>query len=172
MIKTLGVEDFEEFCRVRLKSLEEYPVAYSSMPQFFKDASLEMKMNLLSDSEGESSNFINGYYKENKLIGLIGFRRESRDSVAHKGTIWGFYVSADFQEQSIGKALLNSLIKKVSSDKDIKYIRLMVAENCERAISLFKSFEFKEYGMEIDSISDGVYFYNQIYMQKFIEEVI
>ena len=49
MIRNLTRSDYEEYYRVRLKSLQQYPVAYSSMPKFFTDATLEMHIKFLTN---------------------------------------------------------------------------------------------------------------------------
>ena len=166
MIRNLTPKDYEEFCRIRLESLKTYVVAFSSMPEFFINASKEMKLNLLEESASESSNFILGYFQDEKLLGLIGFRRETRESVSHKGSMWGFVVDFDNQSKGIGKDLIDAYINQIRKDKNIKYIRLMVATVCERAIKLFTSAGFIQYGLETESISDGKNFFDQIYMKK------
>ncbi|MCB0368433.1 MAG: hypothetical protein KDD45_03090 [Bdellovibrionales bacterium] len=45
---------------------------------------------------------------------------------------------------------------------------LLVAASCKEAISLFEQVGFDNYGIEKESISDGETFYDQIYMQKFL----
>jgi ribosomal protein S18 acetylase RimI-like enzyme len=136
------------------------------MPEFFIKAPKEMKMKLLEESEQGSSNFLLGYFQDNKLIGLIGFRRETRESVLHKGSMWGFVVDYHAQGKGIGKELINSYLNILKQDDTIKYVRLMVATNCEKAIKLFKSSGFEQYGFETQSISDGKKFFDQIYMKK------
>lgn len=165
VIRNLGKNDFEEYYRVRLKSLQEYPVAYSSMPQFFIDATREMHLKLLEDSESDSSFFLKGYFEDGKLLGIIGMKPETRESVAHKASMWGFYVDPEYQGTGIGKKLLEEFLRDAKDDSTLKYVRLMVANSCEKAISLFRSFGFKEYGLETMSISDGNSFYDQLYMK-------
>jgi len=165
MIRNLTTNDLKEFCRVRLNSLNKYPVAYSSMAQTFINASDDIKMAMLKDSESESSNFIKGYFKGDTLIGLIGLKRETRESVAHKGTMWGFYIEPEYQEKGYGKLLVQELFNEVKDDESLKYVRLQVADSCEKAIRLFKSAGFCQYGLEPESITDGTTFYDQIYMK-------
>ncbi len=168
MIRNLTYDDFNEYYRVRLKALEEFPLAYSSMPKFFKEAPHEMHKKLLEDSASNSSFFLKGYFEDNKLLGLIGLKPETRESVSHKASLWGFYVDPEFQGNEIGKLLLEALLKDASNDKGLKFVRLVVASTCEKAIKLFHIAGFEKYGCERDSISDGKKFYDQIYMQKFL----
>lgn len=74
MIRRLLTTDYDEFCRFRLKSLNSFPIAFSSMPEFFVNAPKEMKMRLLEMSEGPSGSFILGKFLNHSLIGMIGFR--------------------------------------------------------------------------------------------------
>lgn len=165
MIRNLTPKDFDEFCRVRLTSLETYPIAYSSMPKFFIEAPDKMKMALLTDSESDSSNFIKGYFEDDKLVGVIGLRRESRESVNHKASIWGFYVAPKHQGKSIGRKLIEALIQDTLSDLRLKYLRLMTAVSCEKAVSLFNSVGFKQYGLEPASIQFDDVYHDQVYMK-------
>jgi len=168
MIRNLSKQDFSEYYRVRLKALEKYPLAYSSMPKFFKEATQEMHDNLLHDSGSDSSFFVKGYFENKKLIGIIGLKPELRESIAHKASLWGYYVDTKFQRKGIGQKLLDSLLNDATNDQKIKFVRLVVCKTCENAISLFHKAGFIDYGVERESISDGRTFYDQVYMQNFV----
>lgn len=166
MIRNLNPDDFEEYYRVRLNALEENPVAYSSMPKFFRECPREKHLDLLRDSASDSSFFVKGYFDEGKLLGIIGMLPETRECVDHKASLWGFYVDPAYRGQRIGDSLIKSFLKEAIRDPKLRGVRLMVATPCEAAIHLFKKNGFLQYGREIESIRDldGVY-YDQIYMQ-------
>ena len=166
MIRNLSEKDFDEYYRVRLKALNDYPLAYSSMPKFFEEATQEMHDNLLKDSASESSFFLKGYFEDEKLLGLIGLKPEGRESVAHKASMWGFYVDPEHQGKGIGRKLLDEFLREATQDEQLMYIRLMVCVTCERSIKLFHKAGFVDYGLEKKSISDGKDFYDQLYMQR------
>ena len=155
MIRNLTPDDYDEYYRVRLSSLQQYPVAYSSMPKFFIEASREMHVKLLADSASDSSLFIKGYSENGKLLGIIGMLPETRECVDHKASMWGFYIDPDYQGKQIGTKLLNAFLIDTVNDPRLKGVRLMVAVNSEAAISLFYKVGFKKYGQERDSIRDG-----------------
>ncbi len=168
MLRNLNENDFDEYYRVRLQSLEEHPVAFSSMPKFFVNASKEMHMKLLADSGSDSSFFVKGYFEGQKLVGLLGVMPETRESVAHKASLWGFYVDPRYQKKMIGRQLLDAALADTSDDQRIKYLRLVVSVSCKRAIELFHKAGFQDYGLEREAITDGSAFYDQIYMQKYV----
>jgi ribosomal protein S18 acetylase RimI-like enzyme len=163
VIRNLTPNDLEEFCRVRLNALQQYPVAYSMMPELFKEAPIEAKLSQLRDSESDTSNFIKGYFDNGKLIGIIGFLVSTRASVAHKGTMWGFYVDPEYQSKGIGRRLLCAYLDEVNKDQSIVVHRLMTPVNGENAIKLFESVGYIKYGQEPDGISDGEKLYDQCY---------
>ncbi len=165
MMRNLTADDYEEYYRVRLNSLQQYPVAYSSMPKFFVETSREMHMKLLADSASDSSLFVKGYFEEGKLLGIIGMLPETRECVDHKASMWGFYVDPDYQGKKIGTKLLRAFLTDAGNDPRLRAIRLMVAVNSEAAISLFYKAGFEKYGQERDSIRDGETYFDQIYMQ-------
>src|SRR5262245_8595847 len=110
MIRNLCPSDYDEYYRVRLQSLEQYPVAYSSMPKFFIEASREMHLKLLADSASDSSFFVKGYFDNGKLLGIVGMLPETRECVDHKASLWGFYVDPEYQNNKIGTKLLTEFL--------------------------------------------------------------
>jgi len=167
MIRNLENRDFDEYYRLRLKALEENPVAFSSMPRFFKECPKEKHLALLDDSASGSSFFVKGYFEHKKLLGLIGMLPESRESVDHKASLWGFYVDSDHQNKKIGTKLIKSFLEDAQKDQKLRSIRLVVATPCQSAIHLFRKHGFVDYGCEKESIRDmDNQFYDQIYMQK------
>jgi ribosomal protein S18 acetylase RimI-like enzyme len=165
-IRNLGPSDFDEYYRVRLRALQEEPVAYSSMPKFFIECPKEKHLELLRDSASDSSFFVKGCFDDEKLVGLIGMLPETRECVDHKASLWGFYVDPAYRSKKIGDRLVKAFLEDALNDAKLRGIRLMVATPCEAAIHLFRKNGFLEYGREQESIRDldGV-FYDQIYMQ-------
>ena len=166
MLRNLNENDFDEYYRIRLKALEEYPTAYSSMAEFFRECPKEKHLALLKNSGSKSQFYLKGYFKNDVLIGLIGMKPETRSSVDHKATLWGFYVDPAFQGKGYGKKLLESFLMDASKDQKLKTVRLIAATNCKRALALFESVGFIKYGVEKEGIKHDGNFFDQQYMQK------
>ncbi len=165
MIRNLTRADFNEYYRVRLKGLQEYPVAYSSMPEFFINASQKMHDDLLDDSASDSSFSLKGYFENEKLLGLAGLKPETRQCVDHKASLWGLYVDQDYQRNKIGSKLIHALLIDAIKDKKLRHIRLAASVSCKNAVDLFYKTGFEKYGLERNSIREGSIFHDQVYMQ-------
>ena len=166
MLRNLNENDFDEYYRLRLKALEENPLAFSSMAEFFRECPKEKHLELLRDSGSDSQFYLKGAFKDEKLVGLIGMKPESRACVDHKATLWGFYVDPAFQNIGIGEKLLSSFLMDALKDKKLSSIRLIAAENCSAALKLFKKAGFKKYGVEPKGIKHEGSFFDQVYMQR------
>ncbi|MEZ4740884.1 MAG: GNAT family N-acetyltransferase [Bdellovibrionota bacterium] len=164
IIRNLNEEDFHEYYRIRLKSLEENPVAYSSMPKFFRECPKEKHLSLLKDSGGNSRFFVKGYFEENCLLGIIVMLPESRECVDHKASMWGD-VDSNYQGRGIGTRLLSSFLDDARAEKCLEVSVLWLLLHVS-AIHLFKKFGFEEYGREHESIRDlDNKYYDQLYLQ-------
>ena len=169
MIRKLISDDHEQFSKLRLLGLESYPVAFATMASDWNNAKPEQTITPLKDSESESSNYVFGAFEKDQLVGLIGLKREVRQSVDHKGSLWGLIVAPDYQRKGYGRLLLSAAIDEAKK-MNLLYLRIVTATSSANAISLFNSVGFCQYGLEENSIKDGKQFYDQIYMKLLVQE--
>jgi ribosomal protein S18 acetylase RimI-like enzyme len=168
MIRQLDQNDSREYYEIRLKGLQLHPEAFGTGAEDWSKATNEQVRSLLENSSPDD--FVLGAFQSNKLAGVIGLKREKKHSVGHKGTIWGLVVLPEFRNQGIGNALVKALIEKVSSNKEIKYVRALVTITELNAIPIFESNGFKNYGLELRGIKEGENYYNQSYMMFDIQK--
>jgi GNAT superfamily N-acetyltransferase len=154
IFRQLVTTDHEQFASLRLLGLSNW-----------QNATPEQTLAPLRESEGESDNFILGAFIDSKLVGLIGFKREARDSVKHKGTFWGFYVHEDYQSTGIGKELLQNAILCAKKIIGIRYARAVITITSNTAIELSEQLGFKKYGVEEEGIADDINYYDQFFMK-------
>jgi ribosomal protein S18 acetylase RimI-like enzyme len=108
--------------------------------------------------------FVLGAFLNEKLVGVIGLKREKKHSVSHKGTVWGLVVLPECRKQGIGGKLLGSLVEKALEHEELKFIRAVVTVTDINASHVFKSQGFVQYGLEQRGIKEGTAFYDLCYL--------
>ena len=127
MIRKLTSSDHSHFRDFRLLGLELNPVAFATMASTWRNASPEMTISALKDSESESSSVVLGSFDGDTLVGMVGLKRDGRESVGHKATLWGLFVAPESQRKGIGKALLDEAIKE-ARNLGLRYLRLITRD--------------------------------------------
>ena len=165
MIRILTSADHASFRELRLRALQQHPVAFATSAEAWAKASPERTVAFLQDSESPSPNFILGSFEGDRLTGMIGLRREGRASVDHKGSLWGFFVLPDFRRTGTGRALLKEALARAAG-MEMRYVRIVTATSSEAALALFEAQGFERYGLEPDGIKDDDGYYDQVFMLR------
>lgn len=163
MIRRLEKSDSEVYFKFRLHGLELHPESFGSGAKDFSKATNEQIKALLSKPLIED--FVLGAFVENELAGVIGFKREPKLAVSHKGTVWGLFVHPDHRGSGLAKSLLSQLIKVSSENTETEYLRALVTTSNSNAVKLFESAGFKKYGLEEHGIKVGSEYYDQAYLK-------
>jgi ribosomal protein S18 acetylase RimI-like enzyme len=161
-IRQLSGLDSNSYYRLRLMGLELHPEAFGTGAEDFKKATDDQVKALLDKSSKDD--FVLGAFHDAELVGVIGFKREYKHSVSHKGTIWGLFVTPKQQRRGIAKGLLKRLVGTVSENVEIDYIRAIVTVD-SGAVSVFKSLGFSQYGLELRGIRTGTNYFDQSYVR-------
>lgn len=162
MIRKLQPIHREAFKQLRRESLDSHPGIFGSTPdQDFTDQQIT---NIL-DPRNETD-FVLGYFEEEKLCGILGFARPSKTKRAHKGHLWGFYVKPEHLSRGTGRLLLDEIIHIVKSDPSIEILLLTVTNRSEPAYKLYEEAGFTTYGVEKKALKlpDGIYL-NEVLMR-------
>ena len=162
IIRQLDSGDSKAYYEIRLAGLKLHPEAFGTGAEDWSKATDTQIIELLEKSSRDD--FVLGHFQDGKLIGVIGLKREKKHSVAHKGTVWGFFVMPDFRKRGIGEALLKALIEKTSSHEELKHLRAVVTVTRLNVAHLFESSGFTKYGLEPRGIKEGSNFYDQSYL--------
>lgn len=105
--------------------------------------------------------FTLGAYIEDKLAGVVSFERDGqqREKLRHKGTLFRMYVSSNYRNLGIGKALIEALLSKTRTIENIEQINLTVISHNTNAIKLYEKFGFVIFSKEVNAIKwKGKYF--------------
>ena len=152
-IRALTEDDAGDFQRLRLRALEEHPDAFGSSYEAESALSLETVAARMRRTAESPHAFTLGAYRDGKLVGMVGFYRDSLSAkVRHKGHVWGMYVAAERQGEGVGRALMRELIARAERVPGLEQVHLDVVSRNEVARSLYASLGFETYGVEPNAL--------------------
>ena len=157
-VRSLNENDAHSFQELRLKGLQEHPDAFASTYEREIAYSMDFVAERLRRTAKSSNNFTLGAFRQEKLLGLIGFYRKTGEKEEHRGHIWGMYVRSDEQRKGIGKALLADAIERAESLCGLGQIELCVVTRNKPARGLYASLGFASCGIDPRALFvDGEY---------------
>ncbi|MEZ4605617.1 MAG: hypothetical protein R2865_02100 [Deinococcales bacterium] len=89
IIRPLFEADVVQYREMRLEALRLEPTAFASDYESTLSQPLDFFKLRLTQNQHR---FVLGAFVGEVLLGNIGFHREERSKMAHRGTIWGVYV--------------------------------------------------------------------------------
>ena len=165
MIRRLTPTDADAFSAMRLLGLELHPEAFGTGAEAWRKATPAQRGARLEPADKPGDRFVLGAFDEDTLIGLIGFRREGKARVRHKGSLWGLFVHPDHRRRGVGAALLDTALEEARGGEGMRYVRVVVTLANEDAVRLFESSGFTRFGLEAGGLClDGVDL-DQVFMQ-------
>ena len=155
-------------CRdLRLVALREDPTAFSSSYEEERDIPLSRVAERLAPT---SDNIVLGAFEDGALIAMGGLARERYRKLAHKGVIWGVYVTPMFRKRGVARRLLTEMIRQAESMPGLSQLNLGVNAANPAAIALYESVGFQRFGVERGFMSvDGV-MQDEIHMSRSIAQ--
>ena len=156
-IRILNESDAQLYQELRLRALKINPEAFGSTYEREVKFTHETVVERLRSTEDK---FVLGAFGDRDvLVGMVTFMRESSSKTAHKGNIYGMFVTPEMRGQGVGKSLLLELIKQAKTCIGLEQINLIVVSNNDQAKNLYKSIGFEVYGVEKNALKfNGNYF--------------
>jgi RimJ/RimL family protein N-acetyltransferase len=122
-----------------LTTLEEYTIT------------LEEEKKWINNSLENSDNLILVAELNNEIIGLLHFSKKPKKKQNHIGE-FGVSVHPNFQGQSVGRKLIETLLDWATDNEHIEKVFLNVFATNKTAIKLYKHLGFVEEGRHINAI--------------------
>lgn len=160
-IRVLTEADAEEYYAHRLRMLKDHSGAFATSYEETKEEGMEQMVERLQ-STGEK--FILGAFAGDRLVGSVGFLRQQRNKLRHKGFVLGMYTHPDVRRQGVGKALLENLLARVRNLPGLEQIQLGVAADNPAAQGLYASLGFAEFGREREALKLPDRYVDEIHM--------
>lgn len=157
-IRQLTSEDAASFRSLRLEALTSCPDAFGAA---FEDESTK-PMSAFSDRLRTSSVF--GAFRGSALVGMAGLFIQHGPKTSHKGTLWGMYVKPEARSSGVGRKLVEAAIGHAR--QRIELFQLTVVADNTRALRLYRSLGFSEYGLERKALRFNGRYWDEVLMAK------
>lgn len=149
-IKNIKEEQAEEFWKIRLESLKVSPEAFGTS---YEDSVATPISEVVKKIKNEQDEYILGAFTEDdRIIGIVGFRKGQGMKFKHKGMVWGVYVSPEYRGKGIGKSLMEEVINRGKEIEELKQINLSVITVNRSTVELYKKLGFESYGIEKNAL--------------------
>ncbi|HEY9840366.1 MAG TPA: GNAT family N-acetyltransferase, partial [Candidatus Obscuribacterales bacterium] len=87
-------------------------------------------------------------------------------NVAHKATLWGFFVEPEYRHRGIGTALVAAAMHRAAALEGLHHVRLVLTSCDHAARHVFASQGFEQFGLEAAGIRLDGLDYDQVFMLR------
>ena len=159
-IHQLSSAHAKAYQELRLFGLQESPTAFGSSYSEEVDRPLSMVAERIDD---RLNHVFGAFAAEGQLIGVTTLRRDGHVKGAHKAYIYAMYVTPEFRQRGVGRALLDAALARAAK-LGLRQVSLSVVTANRAAVHLYESAGFETFGLEREAFYVGEAFYDVAYM--------
>jgi RimJ/RimL family protein N-acetyltransferase len=116
---------------------------------------------------GSPDHVMFGAFDKQRLVGITGFNRMTRQRAMHRGEIVQVYVDSNFRGQHLGEELIKYALQYAFALDGIEQVQLSVIASNQTAISLYEKLGFSTFGLQPRYFKVGDTYLDQQFMQLF-----
>jgi ribosomal protein S18 acetylase RimI-like enzyme len=94
-------------------------------------------------------------FEDGRLVGTVGYSRETYPKERHRVVIWGVYVAPEVRRSGIARALITAAINRIAKLRGVDTVVLSVSESAPGARKLYVSLGFRPYGLDKRALKVG-----------------
>jgi RimJ/RimL family protein N-acetyltransferase len=170
-VRELTKQDAESLRELRLQALIESGESFRSSYEEERRRSTDDFEDMLKRGEGEPGRGILGAFRDEELVGMIGFNRAEEVQARHKAHVWGVYVVPAHRWQGIGRNLLNEAVARLRRLPGLEQIHLSVMTNNVGGRSLFTKLGFEPYGIERRAMKHRGRYFDEAHMVRWLVDL-
>ncbi|MBX3437012.1 MAG: GNAT family N-acetyltransferase [Planctomycetaceae bacterium] len=148
IIRRLTAADAGEFLKLRREALQDAPLAFGSSPDDDRFIDIDAARR---DLVGGAESCVFGAFSP-VLVGTIGLDRDPKIKSAHKGHLWGMYVTPASRRQGVAAALLQAAVQHAQTLPGMTHLHLCATSAAGTALQLYKRAGFVVWGTEPDAL--------------------
>jgi len=149
-IRALTAADAAAFKALRLRGLEESPMAFGSTYAEEAEMPLAEVGARLEGAGTAGPQVVLGAHEASgdRLVGVAGCLVEPRAKRRHKAVLWGMYVAPEARGRGVGRALVDAAVAWARGQPGVEQVVLTVAVPNDAARALYRACGFAPSGME------------------------
>jgi len=157
-IRRLLPADAALYRDIRLEGLRLSPEAFGSTFERENAQTLEWFAQRLGNSD------MFGAFDGAEIVGTAGLLFGTGRKEEHKGRLVGMYVRPNSRKSGVGRRLVEAILE--FARPRIEIVQLAVVSENHKAIRLYASLGFVEFGLEKNSLKEGGRYYDEVHMAK------
>ena len=157
-IRRLLPADAALYRDIRLEGLRLSPEAFGSTFERENAQTLEWFAQRLGSSD------MFGAFDGAEIVGTAGLLFGTGRKEEHKGRLVGMYVRPNARRSGVGRRLIEAILD--FARLRIEIVQLAVVSENHKAIRLYASLGFVEFGLEKNSLKEGGRYYDEVHMAK------